>query len=543
MDQSSAPTVNPPATPASSPPGNKSGGGVKETIESILIAFILAFIFRAFVVEAFVIPTGSMAPTLLGAHIRFNCADCGWEFDTNFSSRQDDQQSDEIYIPPRSDRRHSAVCPNCGFEMAQDRPVIRYGDRILVLKYLDVLERTGLLENPRRWEVVVFKAPHDEKYQQNYIKRLIAMPNEAVLILDGDIYTAPSGTTDITQFEIQRKTPNAQQALWRIVYHNDYFPLGRQRLGAQSTWTQPWQPGRADNGWTLPDDPRNGRVFTFDNDAGAGSIAFDKDANPQKHSLTDWLAYDGGEPLSNYRPVAYVSDLLLDLFYTRTSGDGPVRLALRKGDDNFVAELTPGTARLIRVDADGSESVLSEQPVQLSTGRPYHLRFSNVDYRVTLEIDREVVLQTTDEQYSPDPANLLQQFEQRTTGSVPPRIEISAENQQSRLEHVALYRDIYYINTASDAYWAGPREFPQNVMNLGPEEYFVLGDNSAISYDARYWSRPIDLPAEDLVAQAGTVPARFMLGRAFFVYWPAGYSITNGPPSIVPNFGEMRFIH
>ena len=39
-----------------------------DTLQSLLIAFILAFTFRGFVVEAFVIPTGSMAPTLLGAH-------------------------------------------------------------------------------------------------------------------------------------------------------------------------------------------------------------------------------------------------------------------------------------------------------------------------------------------------------------------------------------------------------------------------------------------------------------------------------------------
>ena len=39
---------------------------VRETIESIVVAFILAFLFRAFVAEAFVIPTGSMAPTLMG---------------------------------------------------------------------------------------------------------------------------------------------------------------------------------------------------------------------------------------------------------------------------------------------------------------------------------------------------------------------------------------------------------------------------------------------------------------------------------------------
>src|SRR5687767_10846426 len=71
--------------------GGGSPGGVKETIESILIAFILAFIFRAFVVEAFVIPTGSMAPTLLGAHMRMRCRDCGYAFDHNYSA------------PPRDD--------------------------------------------------------------------------------------------------------------------------------------------------------------------------------------------------------------------------------------------------------------------------------------------------------------------------------------------------------------------------------------------------------------------------------------------------------
>src|SRR5881628_3926077 len=90
------PATVPPPYPAkkAAPPG---GGGstasesssVKETVESILVAFILAFIFRAFVVEAFVIPTGSMAPTLMGAHMRFRCEDCGYEWTVNYSSPGD----------------------------------------------------------------------------------------------------------------------------------------------------------------------------------------------------------------------------------------------------------------------------------------------------------------------------------------------------------------------------------------------------------------------------------------------------------------------
>ena len=41
---------------------------VRDTVESIWVAIVLAFVLRAFAFEAFVIPTGSMAPRLMGAH-------------------------------------------------------------------------------------------------------------------------------------------------------------------------------------------------------------------------------------------------------------------------------------------------------------------------------------------------------------------------------------------------------------------------------------------------------------------------------------------
>ena len=56
---------------------NPSGHAIKETISSLIVAFIFAFVFRGFVVEAFVIPTGSMAPTLLGKHMRFQSPESG----------------------------------------------------------------------------------------------------------------------------------------------------------------------------------------------------------------------------------------------------------------------------------------------------------------------------------------------------------------------------------------------------------------------------------------------------------------------------------
>src|SRR4051812_8706184 len=175
------------ATPPSNPAPNAARqpkqtveGSVKDTIESILVAFMLAFIFRAFVVEAFVIPTGSMAPTLLGAHMRFRCPDCGYHFDVNFQGTN--TGPDDVYIPASagSNRVFAIICPNCGYRLPRFNPsdpqndgtdpAVRYGDRILVLKYL------YLFQEPSRWDVVVFKSPVEpaiNDYQQNYIKRLV----------------------------------------------------------------------------------------------------------------------------------------------------------------------------------------------------------------------------------------------------------------------------------------------------------------------------------------------------------------------------------
>ena len=41
-----------------------------DTIQSLIVAFALAMSVRSFVTEGFVIPTGSMAPTLMGQHMR-----------------------------------------------------------------------------------------------------------------------------------------------------------------------------------------------------------------------------------------------------------------------------------------------------------------------------------------------------------------------------------------------------------------------------------------------------------------------------------------
>lgn len=545
-DQKSTPTKNP----------SSGEGSVKDTIESILVAFILAFIFRAFVVEAFVIPTGSMGPTLMGAHMRFTCPECGYPFAVNFSTANDNND-----IPAYGLRRADFHCPNCGYPVPRSRSSddvspVYFGDRILVLKY------DYLFHQPDRWDVVVFKSPFektrdptDPKYADNYIKRLVAEPLEAAMILDGDVYTAARDEQDLTRFQIRRKPRHVQDALWRIVNDNDYLPQLRNR---EWEWKQPWVVVNG-GGWKGPrtaTDPGHERVFQF-NSSGDGTIAFDPEANPDTHALTDWLAYDDDPRFNSERlPVA---DLRLHCVYRRTGGDGPLRLSLTKRDDCFTAEFTHGHVALVRSKLSDASHFSSTGPTvwrldQAAPGLngtgPVTVELVNVDYRVSVLVNGREVIATDDNQYYPDVPKLLAEYRGRRQSDAKPFVRIDAAAQSCAIEHLSLWRDVYYLNSGyrlqpsgqmtGDPFWGSP----DNVARLGPDEYFVLGDNSQVSLDARYWGAPVDLPAEgDYHVAPGRVPGRFMLGKAFFVYWPAGYRPGSLPYGIEPDFGDMRFIH
>src|SRR5271155_2584057 len=69
--------------------GLLSSPATRETIESVIIAFVLAFLFRTFEAEAFVIPTGSMAPTLMGKHKDLECPMCHYRYQANASDQND----------------------------------------------------------------------------------------------------------------------------------------------------------------------------------------------------------------------------------------------------------------------------------------------------------------------------------------------------------------------------------------------------------------------------------------------------------------------
>src|SRR5580658_6415662 len=94
------------ASPARSEPRPKES--YRDTAEAIVVAFILALVVRGFEAQAFVIPTGSMAPTLMGRHKEVTCPQCGFVYAINASEE----------VEPRAYPRAvaSGLCVNCRYQ-------------------------------------------------------------------------------------------------------------------------------------------------------------------------------------------------------------------------------------------------------------------------------------------------------------------------------------------------------------------------------------------------------------------------------------------
>ena len=201
----------------------------RETVEAFVVAFILALLFRAFIAEAFVIPTGSMAPTLMGAHKDQTCDRCGYEFQVGASLERRGPITENCVV--------AGICPNCRhtnpLDLVNDKNDATFsGDRILVSKF------AYTLGDPKRWDVIVFKFPGNPK--QNYIKRLVGLPNETLTIHHGDVYARPTDSEDENQ--ILRKPADKLLAMRHLVCDTAFQSKALIDAKYPSRW-QPWREG------------------------------------------------------------------------------------------------------------------------------------------------------------------------------------------------------------------------------------------------------------------------------------------------------------
>ena len=555
--------------------------GVRETVESIVVALILAFVFRAFVVEAFVIPTGSMAPSLYGLHANLRCDNCQYTF--AYGLKEQVLQQPKARRGPMSDL--SVRCPNCTWQGEGndhiDPLIPNAGDRILVLKW--PYDIGGELLGPQRWDVVVFKNPQDG--EMNYIKRLLGLPGEVLEIIDGDVYVAKAedlsetllnklavpqplrhgNWTEEDQSEldrhlrIQRKTRMAQQSLWMLHYDHDFLPATMTGDYAQGADFNPprWYSEDGSDAWDA-----SRPIIQFKN-TGANDYAWLRLGG---RPIIDEYGYNNtSEDQDMERRTGgilryAVTDFKLLFTLMPQASDGELSLRFNKIADNFQLDIDlNGTATLYRLDGTGLPATAKAIPRKLATGvlpepliegRAAEFEIECVDYRIQLHVNGETILATDDKSYAPTVAKLrgLQTPSdgRRIDDARKTYIRIGARNADMRLAHVRVMRDVYYRASAlpdrsGRAAW-GTETNPIYLRTDENAEYFCCGDNSPQSQDSRLWINKSAFLQKRASYQLGTVPADQMIGRAFFVYWPSGFRFSDHTLAIIPNVGRMRFI-
>ncbi len=578
-----------------------TGRAVRETIESIAVAVILAFLFRAFVAEAFVIPTGSMAPTLQGRHMDVTCAKCGCPYRSGASGENEGLR--EVV---------ATTCPVCRYTMKLDKQkdpnqASFNGDRILVSKF------TYEVSDPKRWDVIVFKFPGNAK--QNYIKRLIGLPNETVWIRHGDIYVGsdPGGGESAEDFRIARKPPHKVKAMLQMVDDTRYRAAELSEAG----WPERWQ-DRAKSGASGWRPQADGRGFETAAASGGESWLRYRHIVPwagdwedlaesgrrrraegtlQGQLITDYYTYNDNAEVSRHDASAWsrgserdghrsadpkaagqhwVGDLALECYNVEVQGDqGAVLLDLVEGGVHYRCRIDVASGQAV-LSIDGGQRAFAGDdgaPLphpQAATGLrgpgSYDLRFSNCDDQLLLWVNDSLVEFDGPTTYVPE-WNVKPKWSPQDPADLEPA-GLGAEGVALRVERLRVLRDVYYVAVSYKMFPA--EDDYDDLLYAGTRDEYIAG----VFADPKSWATTplFDARREDVRFQLGDdeffpcgdnspqsrdarvwsqyghvdhphpdpfVRRDLLTGKALLIYWPHAW---RRPIPMLPNFRRMGLI-
>jgi signal peptidase I len=575
---------NPPGEGADETKPTQRGKNRRESIESFVVVFV-AFLVFSLEAEGFVIPTGSMAPTLMGRHKEIVCPECGDVYTVNADCEVDSDGTGAA----TGIRVAWGTCQNCRFTSRVDDAPSVSGDRIYTMKKnlaLPLLPQAGRV-GPARWEVAVFRLPEDP--QVRYIKRLVGMPDEIIRIQQGDIWRRPSHGSE--PFQRLRRPISHQMAMQVLVYDDSHRAAS---LRANPEWRR-WVP--EPEGWTEPDP---GTYAGHASGQGWSELRY-------RHVVPDpeqWEDIRAGRPLSvPPRPMlvtdfsSYNTDLSPQGWLDRRSAARPWFQPHWVGDLTLSCRVdvrqTAGRLRLDLIKAGESnrcELDLSTGQATLTHGQrragpPVHttintkgvhlVTFANVDDRLTLIVDG--ILPFGDGRPCEPESSWIHAIP--TAADLEPA-RIAVQGADLEVTRLVLKRDIYYTLqpgesdqlSLEDFSQVGPRGFfdmladparyaglgppPRRDYPLGPGRYLMLGDNSPWSRDGRAWGRRDQIDQDDPPSgwddsgrESWEVPESLIIGKAFCVYWPhlkpAWPEFRLGPDQrfpVRPNIERIRWI-
>jgi signal peptidase I len=557
------------------PEKNKSAprDSMREMVESIVIAFVLAFLFRTFEAEAFVIPTGSMAPTLMGRHKDLKCSKCGHRYRVSASDEERRDGADwGSRAQEEANKVVASICPVCRYQMnfgpggpEASEPHASYkGDRILVAKF------PYEFSDPNRWDVAVFKNPSRAK--ENYIKRVVGLPNETLIISRGDIHTTQQDLTYETLdvgvvakmrqegvVEIERKPPSKVEAMLQVVHDNDNLPPRMPLRWEQQT-----------PGWEIL---KKGQAFEYDGKvAGDALILYNHllpkpglwerlDEDPElivtaeqtpAQLITDFYAYNTSEQYQTsprYDTDVFgnhwVGDLAIECSLEVKGAQGEAILQLVEGGQVFECRIDVASGKA-QFSLPGTDADKMEAQTAVRGPGTYRLRFANVDDQLLLWVNGKSV--AFDGRYGP-----LGNLVPNRDDLAPARL--GSNGVAVAFDHLRILRDVYYIavnttNTGDFGHltdfddptkWKALATEPAVSFPLAADQFLVLGDNSPRSQDSRLWRN-----YDEEGRPEHYVKRELLIGKAVYIYWPHPLPFPGLPDTwwfpFLPNIPRMGFV-
>ena len=457
--------------------------GFRRFLETTLLSLCVLLLFRALGAEPYGVPTGSMAPTLLGNHRAVVCPRCGYPVRVGSDETGDAHPA-------------GATCPNCGCsDLALDQARLCRGDHLLVNKSLYDWR------NPRRWEMAIFLSPVDDR--KVFVKRVVGLPGESIEVRDGDVYV---------DHDIARKTLAELKALRIPVFDNNFQPAD----GWRTRWIT-----RPDRGPAPTDGPRLRLETEGASDYQWLVYRHTFAATAKARPIFDEYAYNGSEPARHPEPV---HDFMVECDLEIRAGDGWLALGLNDGGSEILAELPVGAIKdgthLSELPVDGSggeQTVYRTAPTfGFQLGRTYHVEFAFADRRASLAVDGRELFTAVDRPSLPRRSEVVK----------PARI--GGHGVEAIVHNYRLFRDVHYT--------AVGRHAVQTPVRLGSGQYFVLGDNSPNSDDSRFWS--------DGAGQSLPVVEASFLGKPFLLHWPSRMEASAaGEADLRLDWGRVRWLH